>query len=70
METKLTLKKDFFSSKYTLYSNNESIGGLNDKSFSQTVIGEFRGKKYIFISKGFLAPPTVIIDKEKDERIV
>lgn len=46
MNTKYTWKKGLFDCAYKLYSNNNLIGNLRDKTFSQTKEGEINGKQY------------------------
>ena len=69
MNTNLKWKKSLFSSTYSIYSNDQLIGKLKDKSFSQTAYGELNGKKYIFKTKGFFKQHTEIFDN-KDNKLI
>lgn len=69
MKSNLKWKKQLFSSTYSIYSNNQFVGKLKDKSFSQKAIGEFNGKEYTFKTKGFFNQNTEIIDNEKNKVI-
>ena len=62
MQTSLRWKKGLFSSTYSIYSNDQLIGKLKDKTFSQSADGELNGKKYTFKTKGFFKQRTKILD--------
>lgn len=62
MQANLRWKKNLFSNSYIIYSNDEQIGKLKDKTFSQTANGELENKEFIFKTKGFLKQQTEIID--------
>jgi hypothetical protein len=69
MQTNLKWKKGILSNEYTIYSNDEKVGKLKDKTFTQVSEGEFRGKGYIFRTKGFLKQKTEIIDSAENKVI-
>ena len=55
-------KKDFFSNTYHICKENQLIGSLTSKSFSQISEGKLNGKSYTFVTRGFLNQNTDIID--------
>jgi len=69
MKTNLRWEKEFFSSTYSIYSNNQLIGKLKDKTFSQSADGELNGKKYTFRTKGLFKQHTEILDKAENKVI-
>ena len=60
MKTNLRWEKEIFCSTYSIYSNNQLIGKLKDKTFSQSADGELNGKEYIFRTKGLFNQHTEI----------
>ena len=62
MQTKLKWKKGIFSNTYNIYFQDQIIGKLKNNSLSQITRGELNGKKYNFITKGFLNKQTEIHD--------
>ena len=62
MQTKLSWKKNLLSNLYNIYSNDQHVGTLKEKTFSQTTNAELNGKKYIFQTRGFIKQYTEIID--------
>ncbi len=62
MKTNLSWKKGVFSNLYKVYSNDQQIGKLKDRTLSQTANGELNGKEYTFKTKGFFKQSTEIID--------
>jgi hypothetical protein len=69
MQTSLRWEKGLFSRAYSIYSNNQLIGQLKDKTFSQSSDGELNGKKYNFKTKGFLKQKTEIRDATNNKVI-
>ena len=69
MQTSLRWKKGLFSSTYCIYSNDQLIGKLKDKTFSQSADGELNGKKYTFKTKGFFKQRTEIRN-DKDNKVI
>jgi hypothetical protein len=67
MSTKLTWKKGFLSSCYTIYSHGQIIGNLKNRSFSYTADANLNGGKYTFQSKGVFKQETLVLDKENKE---
>ncbi len=55
-------KKDLLSYTYHIYKENQLIGSLTSKSFSQISEGILDGKSYTFVTKGFFNQNTDIID--------
>ena len=62
MQNKYYWKKGLFSETYRVYSNDQQIGKLKNKPFSQSAVGEISGKNYTFKTKGFFRQSTLIID--------
>jgi len=62
MQINLKWGKGFFSNTYNIFSNDQFIGELKDRTFSQTADGELNGFKYIFKTKGFFNQTTEIFD--------
>ena len=52
---KINWKKDIFSSTYQLSSNNESVGELKEKVFSNSTKAELFGVKIKFSKSDFFA---------------
>jgi hypothetical protein len=69
MKTNLRWEQEIFSSTYSIYSNNQLIGKLKDRTFSQSADGELNGKAYIFRTKGLFKQHTEILDKSEDKVI-
>jgi len=69
MQANFTWKKGAFSNLYKIYSNGEQIGDLKDKSFSQSSIGVFNNKEYLFKTKGFFKQKTQIIDTAENKMV-
>ena len=69
MKTNLRWEKEIFSSTYSIYSNNQLIGKLKDKTFSQSADGELNGKEYLFMTKGLFKQRTEILDKA-DNKVI
>ena len=69
MNTMLRWEKAIFSSTYRIYSNNQLIGKLKDRTFSQSADGELNGKEYIFRTKGLFKQHTEILDKAESKVI-
>ncbi|NOU60167.1 hypothetical protein [Marinifilum caeruleilacunae] len=53
-------KKGLFSCTYKIYSGNEQIGSLCNRSFSKNSEAEMNGKKYTFRTKGFFKQSTEV----------
>lgn len=66
MSTKYTWKKGIFDCAYKIYLNNQQIGLLRDKTFSQTSEGEINGKSYLFKTTGFLKQRTQILNENNE----
>jgi len=62
MQRKLRWTKNIFTNIYSIYSNGQQIGKLEDKTFSQSANGNLNGKEYTFKTKGLLKQHTEIID--------
>ena len=62
MQNSLRWEKGVFSDTYRIYSNDQQIGIMKNKSFSQSAIGEINGKSYTFKTKGFFKQHTEIFD--------
>lgn len=56
----LSWKNGLFSNTTKIYSNDQLVGQLNHKTFSQTTECELNGEKYKFVSKGFFKVTTEI----------
>lgn len=69
MQQKIRWKKKPFTNSYSIYSNNQLIGKLNERTFSQTANGEFEDKKYIFRTSGFINKHTSITDRDRNRII-
>ena len=69
MKIRLNWEKEIFSSSYSIYSNNQLIGKLKDKTFSQSASGELNGREYIFRTKGLFKQHTEILDKAENRVI-
>jgi len=69
MTTNLKWKKNLFSNTYSIYSNDNLIGTLNNKSFSKSADGELNGKKYSFKTNGIFNQHTEIIDSTNNKVI-
>lgn len=65
----LSWKKRLLGSKYSIYLNENLVGNLMDRTFSQSGDGEFRNRKYSFRTYGLLRQKTEIIDNETSEVI-
>ena len=62
MKNSLRWKKGVFSETYRIYSNDQEIGKMKNKTFSQSAIGEINGKSYTFKTKGLFKQHTEIYD--------
>lgn len=62
-------KKKLLSNTYSIYSNKQIIGKLENKTFSKKASGELNGKEYTFKTKGFLKQNTEIIDNKENKVI-
>ena len=69
MKTKLYWKRGIFNNTYKIYSENNMIGCLKERSLSQLAEGEINGKRYTYKTKGFLNQKTQIIDAENNKLI-
>ena len=69
MQTNFNWKKGIFSDTYRVYSNNQQVGELKNKTFSQSSTGEINGKSYTFKTKGFFKQHTEIIDNSDNSVI-
>ena len=66
MQHNMYWKKGIFSDTYRIFSNNQQIGELKNKAFSQSSVAELNGKSYTFKTKGFFRQHTIIIDNSDD----
>jgi len=62
-------KKGIFSDTYRVYSNNQHIGELKNRTFSQSSPGKINGNSYTFRTKGFFKQHTEIIDNSDNSVI-
>jgi hypothetical protein len=69
MKTILNWKKGIFSSTYEIYSQENPVGYLNEKSWGQSSVGEMNGEKYRFKTKGFFNQQTIILNAEDDTTV-
>lgn len=69
MKVLLNWKRGAFSTTYHIYSGEEHIGELSDRTFKQIAEGRIRQKKYQFLTKGFFKQETRIIDGDTHEPI-
>lgn len=66
MVTYLQWKKGIFKSTYEILSGESFIGNLRPDSWGNIGKGELNGKKYIFETKGFFNPETLINTTENN----
>jgi hypothetical protein len=66
MKTILNWKKGIFRSTYEIYSQDNPVGYLNEKSWGQSSVGEINGEKYRFKTKGVFKQETQIFKGEDD----
>ena len=64
MENFISWKKDFFSSTYQFYLNDNPIGYLKIGVWSKKSKGILNDKEYDFITKGFINPVSIIVDTQ------
>lgn len=69
MHTKLRWEKGLFSKTYKIYANNQLVGNLVDKTFSQSASGELDGGRYTFRTKGVFKQHTEILDNKENKVI-
>lgn len=69
MQTSLRWKKGLFSDTFRIYSNDQQIGKLKNKTFSQSSVGEINGKEYTFKTKGVFKQHTEILDNSDNSVI-
>ena len=69
MKTILHWKKGTFSSTCRIFSGEEPVGELMDRTFKQTSEGVIRNKPYRFKTKGVFKQETLIMDGESDRVI-
>jgi len=69
MKTTLHWKKGTFSSSRQIFSGEERIGDLMDRTFKQTSEGIIRNKSYRFKTKGVFKQETQILDRAS-ERVI
>lgn len=65
----LTWKNKLFSNTTRIYSNDQLVGQLNHKTFSQTTECELNGEKYKFVSKGFFNQHTEIFESNDEQAL-
>lgn len=66
MSTIYTWTKGIFECTYKINLNNQQIGMLRDKTFSQTSEGEINGKRYTFRTCGFFQQHTKIVNENNE----
>lgn len=54
---------------YEIYSDDNAVGYLRDRSWSQSSDGELNGERYRFKTNGFFKPETQIFYSESDTAI-
>jgi hypothetical protein len=69
MKTMLSWKRGAFSTTYQIYSNERSIGQLQNRSFKQTSEGRINKKKYSFRTKGVFKQETQIMEGDSKKVI-
>jgi hypothetical protein len=69
MKNTLYWKRGAFSTTYRIYSGEELIGELVDRTFKQTSHGHIRQKKYIFRTKGLFKQETQILQDDNNKPI-
>ena len=69
MKTNLSWKRAAFSTTYQIYSNERSIGQLQNRSFKQISEGRINKKKYSFRTKGVFKQETQIMDGDSKKVI-
>ena len=69
MKTKLSWKRGAFSTSYRIYSNDRSIGQLQNRSFKQSSDGRINKKRYTFRTKGVFKQETQIMDGDSKKVI-
>jgi hypothetical protein len=69
MKTILSWKRGAFSTTYEIYSNERSIGQLQNRSFRQSSEGRINKKKYTFRTKGVFKQETRIMDGDSKKLI-
>ena len=69
MKNYLRWKKPFFSDSYSIYSANQIVGILKDKTFSHSATGKLKGKEYTFKTIGIFKQTTKIIDNSENKVI-
>lgn len=62
MSTNYYWRKNLFSELYSIYSNEDLIGTLEEKLFSNSAMGSLNRKEYTFIKRGFLKQNIDIVD--------
>ena len=66
MSTIYNWNKGIFECSYKIYLNNQQVGFLKDKTFSQTSEAEINGKRYTFRTCGFFQQNTKIINESNE----
>jgi hypothetical protein len=66
MKTTLYWKKELFTGTCKIYSEDNLVGYLNEKSWSQYAEAELNGEKFIFKTKGFFNRETQIYKIENE----
>ena len=69
MKTKLSWKRRAFSTTYQIYSDERSVGKLQNQSFRQTSEGRINKNKYAFKTKGLFKQETQIMDGDSKKVI-
>ncbi len=64
MKKILNWKKGLLKNTYEIFDEQELIGKLKERNWTQAADGEAKGKKYSFKTKGILNPVTEITEDE------
>jgi len=69
MKTRIIWKKGLFDTAYHLYSGNEKVGELQEKTLNQKAIGFLNNKQIRFETRGIFNRTTAIIDADTEHEI-
>jgi len=69
MKTTLTWKKNWWSSHFKIFADEEQVGMFISETFAITSVGELNLNRYRFDTKGFFKPKTTIVDRN-DQSII
>jgi len=62
-------KRGFFSDTYKIYSNNQQIGTLRNRTLSQNAVGNINERSYTFKTKGFFKQHTKVYDNSDNSLV-